>query len=132
MNPKKESLIEYWNQIRIGKAKKVLEDFTGAIIAYNNAIEIDKNKYNAYFYRGNIHSIIKNHDSAIRDYTEALRIKKNNFCREIISEKRDRELLRKLEIQKDMKSIIQLNLPKATGKKVQKDKLGINRKFSEL
>ena len=98
MKSQTKNSIEYWKLIRIGKAKKILEDFNGAIEAYSKAIEINKNQYNAYFYRGNIYSKIKKHDYAISDYTEALRIKKSNFCIGIILEKRDKELIRKLEL----------------------------------
>ena len=98
MNSNEKTSIQYWKLIRVGKAKKVLEDFNGAIKAYSKAIEINKNQYNAYFYRGNIYSKIKNHDYAISDYTEALRIKKSYFCTEIILERRDKELIRKIEL----------------------------------
>ena len=49
MNSIEKTSIQYWKLIRIGKAKKVLEDFNGAIEAYSKAIEINKNKYNAYY-----------------------------------------------------------------------------------
>ena len=68
MKSQTKNSIEYWKLIRIGKAKKILEDFNGAIEAYSKAIEIDKNQYNAYFFRGNIYSKIKNH------------IEDRNFC----------------------------------------------------
>ena len=100
MKSQEKNSIEYWKLIRIGKAKKILEDFNGAIEAYSKAIEIDKNQYNAYFFRGNIYSKIKNHDYAIKDYTEALRIKNSNFCTEIILERRDKEILEKFKLNK--------------------------------
>ena len=100
MKSKESTSIEYWKLIRIGKAKKVFEDFNGAIEAYTKAIEIDKNKYNAYFYRGNIHAKIKNHDYAFSDYKEALRIKKSNFCTDIILERRDKEFFEKFKLNK--------------------------------
>ena len=106
MKSQEKNSIEYWKLIRIGKAKKILEDFNGAIEAYSKAIEIDKNQYNAYFFRGNIYSKIKNHDYAISDYTEALRNKKSNFCTEIILERRDKELIRKIELLKERTTII--------------------------
>lgn len=106
MKSQEKNSIEYWKLIRIGKAKKILEDFNGAIEAYSKAIEIDKNQYNAYFFRGNIYSKIKNHDYAISDYTEALRIKNSNFCTEIILERRDKELIRKIELLKERTTII--------------------------
>lgn len=106
MTSNEKTSIQYWKSIRIGKAKKVLEDFNGAIEAYSKAIEINKNQYNAYFYRGNIYSKIKNHDYAIKDYTEALRIKKSNFCTEIILERRDKELIRKFELLKEKTTMI--------------------------
>jgi len=100
MNSNEKTSIQYWKLIRVGKAKKVLEDFNGAIKAYSKAIEINKNQYNAYFYRGNIYSKIKNHDYAISDYTKALRIKNSNFCTEIILERRDKEILEKFKLNK--------------------------------
>ena len=106
MKSQEKNSIEYWKLIRIGKAKKILEDFNGAIEAYSKAIEIDKNQYNAYFFRGNIYSKIKKHDYAISDYTEALRINKSSFCTGIILEKRDKELIRKLELLKERTTII--------------------------
>ena len=43
MNSNEKTSIQYWKLIRVGKAKKVLEDFNGAIKAYSKAIEINKN-----------------------------------------------------------------------------------------
>ena len=43
---------------------------------------------------------LKNHDYAISDYTEALRIKNSNFCTEIILERRDKEILEKFKLNK--------------------------------
>ena len=43
MKSQTKNSIEYWKLIRIGKAKKILEDFNGAIEAYSKAIEIIKN-----------------------------------------------------------------------------------------
>ena len=76
----KEEIIplDYWRFIRLGRAKKILEDYKGAIDEYTNAINISKELSNAFFYRGNIYSILNNHDLAIKDYKEAL--KKNNTC----------------------------------------------------
>ena len=97
MKIKETNPIEYWKYIRIGKAKKVLEDYEGAIEAYTKAIDINENKYNAYFYRGNVYSLKKDHDHSIKDYTEALKRKKSKFCTEIILEKRAKEFFKKSE-----------------------------------
>ena len=76
----KEEIIplDYWRFIRLGRAKKILEDYKGAIDEYTKAINTSKELSNAFFYRGNIYSILNNHDLAINDYKEAL--KKNNTC----------------------------------------------------
>ena len=42
MKIKETNPIEYWKYIRIGKAKKVLEDYEGAIEAYTKAIDINE------------------------------------------------------------------------------------------
>ena len=70
--------IDYWKFIRLGRAKKILEDFEGAIQEYTKAINTKKEISNAFFHRGNIYSILNKHDLAIKDYKEAL--KKNNTC----------------------------------------------------
>ena len=70
--------LDYWRFIRVGRAKKILEDFEGAIEEYTKAIITSKKLSNAFFHRGNIYSILGNHHLAIKDYKEAL--KKNNTC----------------------------------------------------
>ena len=70
--------LDYWRFIRLGRAKKILEDFEGAIQEYTKAINTKKEISNAFFHRGNIYSILNKHDLAIKDYKEAL--KKNNTC----------------------------------------------------
>ena len=70
--------LDYWRFIRVGRAKKILEDFEGAIQEYTKAINTKKEISNAFFHRGNIYSILNKHDLAIKDYKEAL--KKNNTC----------------------------------------------------
>ena len=70
--------LDYWRFIRVGRAKKILEDFEGAIEEYTKAIITSKKLSNAFFHRGNIYSILGNHHLAIKDYKEALR-KSNNF-----------------------------------------------------
>ena len=69
---------DYWVHIRNGRAKKVYQDFNGAIDEYGKAIKINPNLCNAYFYRANINFFQKNYDKAIKDYSEALI--KNNLC----------------------------------------------------
>ena len=70
--------LDYWRFIRLGRAKKILEDFEGAIQEYTKAINTKKEISNAFFHRGNIYSILGNHRLAIKDYKEAL--KKSNTC----------------------------------------------------
>ena len=69
---------DYWVHIRNGRAKKVYQDFNGAIDEYGKAIKIYPNLCNAYFYRANINFFLKKYDYAIKDYSEALN--KNNLC----------------------------------------------------
>ena len=85
---KKELEINYWLHIRKGRAKKVFEDYEGAIDEYNKAINIFPHISNTFFYRGNINFILKNYNFAIQDYSEA--IKGNNLLlsKQIILEKR--------------------------------------------
>ena len=70
--------LDYWRFVRAGRAKKILEDFEGAIQEYTKAIITSKKLSNAFFHRGNIFSILGNHRLAIKDYKEAL--KKSNTC----------------------------------------------------
>ena len=90
--------LDYWRFIRVGKAKKILEDFEGAIQEYTNAIITSKKLSNAFFHRGNIYSILGNHHLAIKDYKEAL--KKNNTCfaKSYILEKIEKQYLDKFKI----------------------------------
>ena len=48
----KEEIIplEYWRFIRLGRAKKILEDFEGAIQEYTKAINTKKEISNAFFH----------------------------------------------------------------------------------
>ena len=89
MQEKEISKLEYWRNIRIGKAKKVLGDYQGAIESFSNAIKSDDNRFNAYFYRGNVYSIINYHEHAIIDYTETL-IRKKVVSIKFILKKRQR------------------------------------------
>ena len=90
--------IDYWKFIRLGRAKKILEDFEGAIQEYTKAINTKKEISNAFFHRGNIYSILNKHDLAIKDYKEAL--KKNNTCfaKSYILGKIEKQYLEKLQI----------------------------------
>ena len=96
----KEEIIplEYWRFIRLGRAKKILEDFEGAIQEYTKAINTKKEISNAFFHRGNIYSILNKHDLAIKDYKEAL--KKNNTCfaKSYILEKIEMQYIDKFKI----------------------------------
>ena len=96
----KEEIIplDYWRFIRLGRAKKILEDFEGAIQEYTKAINTKKEISNAFFHRGNIYSILNKHDLAIKDYKEAL--KKNNTCfaKSYILGKIEKQYLEKFKI----------------------------------
>ena len=85
----KEEIIslDYWRFIRLGSAKKILEDFEGAIQEYTKAINTKKEISNAFFHRGNVYSILNKHDLAIRDYKEALKKNNNSFAEEYILQK---------------------------------------------
>ena len=89
--------LDYWRFIRVGRAKKTLEDFEGAIQEYTNAIITSKKLSNAFFHRGNIYSILNKHDLAIKDYKEAL--KKNNtyFAKSYILEKIEKQYIDKFK-----------------------------------
>ena len=79
--------LDYWRFIRVGKAKKILEDFEGAIQEYTKAIITSKKLSNAFFHRGNIYSILGNHQLAIKDYKEALKKSNTYFAKSYILEK---------------------------------------------
>ena len=79
---------DYWIHIRNGRAKKVYQDFKGAIDEYGKAIKIYPNLCNAYFYRANINFFLKNYDYAVKDYSEALIKNKLSICKKFLLEKR--------------------------------------------
>ena len=79
--------LDYWKFIRLGRAKKILEDFEGAIQEYTKAINTKKEISNAFFHRGNIYSILGNHQLAIKDYKEALKKSNTYFAKSYILEK---------------------------------------------
>jgi tetratricopeptide (TPR) repeat protein len=93
----KEEIIplEYWGFIRLGRAKKILEDFEGAIQEYTKAIITSKKLSNAFFHRGNIYSILGNHHLAIKDYKEALQKSSTCFMKSYILEKIQKQYLDK-------------------------------------
>ena len=93
----KEEIIplEYWRFIRLGRAKKILEDFEGAIQEYTKAINTKKEISNAFFHRGNIYSILGNHRLAIKDYKEALKKSNTCFMKSYILEKIQKQYLDK-------------------------------------
>ena len=89
--------LDYWRFIRLGRAKKILEDFEGAINEYTKALSTSKKLSNAFFHRGNIYSILSKHDLAINDYKEALK-KSNNFvAKEYILQKMKIQYLHKFK-----------------------------------
>lgn len=87
MKQEKINQMDYWKFIRLGNAKKILEDFEGAIQEYTNALSTSKKLSNAFFHRGNIYSILGKHDLAIKDYKEALRKSNNSVAKEYILQK---------------------------------------------
>ena len=95
---KKENIpLDYWRFIRLGRAKKILEDFEGAIQEYTKAIITSKELSNAFFHRGNIYSILGNHQLAIKDYKEALKKSNTFFERSYILEKIEKQYINKLK-----------------------------------
>ena len=95
----KEEIIplDYWRFIRLGRAKKILEDFEGAIQEYTKAINTKKEISNAFFHRGNIYSILGNHRLAIKDYKEALKKNNNYFAKSYILGKIEKQYLDKFK-----------------------------------
>ena len=89
--------LDYWRFIRVGRAKKILEDFEGAIQEYTKAIIISKKLSNAFFHRGNIYSILGNHPLAIKDYKEALKKNNNYFTKSYILGKIEKQYLDKFQ-----------------------------------
>ena len=87
--------LDYWRFIRVGRAKKILEDFEGAIQEYTKAINTKKEISNAFFHRGNIYSILGNHHLAIKDYKEALKKSNTCFMKSYILEKIQKQYLDK-------------------------------------
>ena len=87
--------LDYWRFIRLGRAKKILEDFEGAIQEYTKAIITSKKLSNAFFHRGNIYSILGNHHLAIKDYKEALKKSNTCFAKSYILEKIQKQYLDK-------------------------------------
>ena len=87
--------LDYWRFIRLGRAKKILEDFEGAIDEYTNALSTSKKLSNAFFHRGNIYSILGNHHLAIKDYKEALKKSNTYFAKSYILEKIQKQYLDK-------------------------------------
>ena len=85
--------LDYWRFIRLGRAKKILEDFEGAIEEYTKAIITSKKLSNAFFHRGNIYSILGNHQLAIKDYKEALKKSNTCFAKSYILEKIHKEYI---------------------------------------
>ena len=89
--------LDYWKFIRLGRAKKILEDFEGAIQEYTKAIITSKKLSNAFFHRGNIYSILGNHHLAIKDYKEALKKSNKYFAKSYILEKIQKQYLDKFK-----------------------------------
>ena len=87
--------LDYWRFIRVGRAKKIQEDFEGAIQEYTKAIITSKKLSNAFFHRGNIYSILGNHHLAIKDYKEALKKSNTYFAKSYILEKIQKQYLDK-------------------------------------
>ena len=87
--------LDYWRFIRVGRAKKILEDFEGAIQEYTKAIITSKKLSNAFFHRGNIYSILGNHRLATKDYKEALKKSNKYFAKSYILEKIQKQYLDK-------------------------------------
>ena len=89
--------LDYWRFIRLGRAKKILEDFEGAIEEYTKAIITSKKLSNAFFHRGNIYSILNKHDLAIKDYKEALKRNNTSYAKSYILEKIEKQYIDKFK-----------------------------------
>jgi len=66
---------EYLNK---GYEKINLQDYTGAIADFDNALRIDKKKANAYFVRGNAKISLEDYKGAIADFNTLVK-KDSNF-----------------------------------------------------
>ena len=66
---------EYSNK---GVDKFLSGDYSGSIIEYNKAIEINPNNSDIYYNRGASKSKLKDYKGAIIDYTKAIEINPNN------------------------------------------------------
>jgi len=63
--------------IDLGIQKFKTEDYMEAIVAFNEAIELDAKSYQAYYMRGNIKQNFSDIHGAMQDYNSALDIKDN-------------------------------------------------------
>ena len=61
-----------------GNTKYNLGDYSGAILDYNKAIEINPNDAGAYYKRGNAKRILGDNRGAIQDYNKAIEINPND------------------------------------------------------
>jgi len=57
---------------------KVIEDYEGAIAAYNNVLSIDARNANAYYQLANIYLVRKNLDEALKAASEAVKLDESN------------------------------------------------------
>ena len=64
-----------------GESKLTLNDYSGAIVDFNKAIELNPNgplAKSSYYYRGNAKSELKDYEGAIADYDKAIEIATDN------------------------------------------------------
>ncbi len=61
-----------------GNAKKIFEDYHGAMKDYNIALDINPAFQEAYFERGNVKYELQDYYGAIKDLSEVIKINENN------------------------------------------------------
>jgi tetratricopeptide (TPR) repeat protein len=61
-----------------GNTKIDLKDYTGAILDYNKAIELDPDNANAYYNRGCTKSSLEDFRGAMLDYNKAIKLDPDN------------------------------------------------------
>lgn len=66
-----QKAIEHFSK---GNFKGRLRDFKGALIEFNEAINLCPSFAEAYYKRGDIKSLLGNHPEAVKDYNAAIEI----------------------------------------------------------
>jgi uncharacterized protein (TIGR02145 family) len=71
----KKTAEEYYNK---GISKFNIKDYTGAIAAYNKAIQLKPDYADAYYYRGTAKYYLQDYTGAMIDYNQAIQLKPDN------------------------------------------------------